>query len=146
MSLYPHLFHPILVLNEVIMVLPNFLNFFAMVLEFSITRRVGTEWTDNFNCHSIPHLFQPILTWNESIMVFLNFLNFFANFLEFSIVGQVGMERNETIICIFSPARPFPSNFCLKRTHNCFFSNFLNFFCDFLWIFYYASDWNQTEW
>ena len=41
------LFHGILQLilaeNEAIVVLFNFLNFFAIFLEFSITRRVGTE-------------------------------------------------------------------------------------------------------
>ena len=42
------IFLPILFWEEPIMVFFNFLNFFAIFLEFSITRRVGTERTDNF--------------------------------------------------------------------------------------------------
>ena len=62
-------------------------------------------------------------------------MNFFAIFLEFSITHWVGTKRNETIICIFSLSRPFPTNFCLKRRHNCIFLIFwifLQFFTNFL--------------
>ena len=38
---------PILPWNEAIMVFFNFLNFFAIFLEFSISRRVGMERDDN---------------------------------------------------------------------------------------------------
>ena len=39
-SIFLGIFHPILALNEAIMV---FLNFFAIFLELSTTRQVGTE-------------------------------------------------------------------------------------------------------
>ena len=54
---------------------------------------------------------------------FLNFLRFIWNF-----PLRIGLEWSETIIFIFSLSRPFPTNFCLKRSHNFIFSNFLNFF------------------
>ena len=47
-SFFLDLFQPFLALNEAIMVFFNFLNFFAVFLEFSITRQVGTERNDNF--------------------------------------------------------------------------------------------------
>ena len=47
-SFFLGLFHPILALNDVIMIFINFLNFFAISLEFSITRQVGTERNYNF--------------------------------------------------------------------------------------------------
>ena len=47
-SLFPDIFHPILAWNEAIVVVLNFLNFFAIFLEFSITRRAGTKRNDNF--------------------------------------------------------------------------------------------------
>ena len=59
------------------------------------------------------------------------FLNFFAICSQFSITHLVGTKRNETIIYIFSLSRPFPSNFCLKRTQNCFFPIFRIFFAIF---------------
>ena len=36
------------------------------------------------------------------------------------------------IICIFSHSWPFRTNFCLKRSHNCIFSIFLQFLMNFL--------------
>ena len=42
------LFQHILAWNEVVMVSFNFFNFFAMFLEFSLTRREGTKRSDNF--------------------------------------------------------------------------------------------------
>ena len=68
-------------------------------------------------------------------MVFLNFQNFLSICLEFSITHCVGTKRNETIIFIFSLSWPFPTNFCLKRSHNCVFLIFwffLQFFMNFL--------------
>ena len=78
------------------MVFFNFLNFFAIFLEFSITRRVGTERNDNFYFLSFSSfLFQPILACNEAIMVLFHLMNFFAIFLEFSFKRRVEMERND---------------------------------------------------
>ena len=42
-SLFHGILQPILAENEAIVVFFNFLNFFAIFLEFSISRRVGTE-------------------------------------------------------------------------------------------------------
>ena len=42
------IFQPILTWNEAIMVFYNFLNFFAIFLEFSTTSRFGTDRNDNF--------------------------------------------------------------------------------------------------
>ena len=78
------------------MVVSNFLNFFAFFLEFSITGRVGTHRNDFLFLFSLfLGLFQHILAGKEAMMVFSNFLNFFAIFLEFSILGRVGTYRND---------------------------------------------------
>ena len=42
-SLFHGILQPILAENEAVVVFFNFLNFFAIFLEFSISRRVGTE-------------------------------------------------------------------------------------------------------
>ena len=47
-SLFHGILQPILAENEAIMIFFNFLNFFAIFLEFSIARRVGTKRKDNF--------------------------------------------------------------------------------------------------
>ena len=78
------------------MVFFNLLNFFTILLEFSITHRVGTErngmeWKFLFSLFL--SVLQPILAWNGAIMVFFNFLNFLLFFLEFSISHQVGTKR-----------------------------------------------------
>ena len=76
---------------ELRMVFFNFLNFFSIFFEFSITLRVVTKRKDNFYSLFLS-FFQPILAWNEATMVFLNF---FAIFLEFSITLRVGTKRND---------------------------------------------------
>ena len=65
------------------MVFFNFLNFFAILLEFSITRRVGTERTDNFYSFSFSAFTN--LFWLEmkpywDILIFYILLLFFWNF------------------------------------------------------------------
>ena len=47
-SLFLIIFQSILTWNEAIMLFFNFSNFFAIVLEFSITHRVGTKCNDDF--------------------------------------------------------------------------------------------------
>ena len=47
-SLFPGIFHRILAWYEALVVFFSFLNFFAIFLEFSITRRAGTKRNDNF--------------------------------------------------------------------------------------------------
>ena len=108
---------PILAWNGAITVLFNLLNFFAIFLEFSLSRQVGTKRENNFNLLSLS-LFQPILAWNHAIMVFFIFLNFYATFLEFSITHRVGTERNGNTISIFALSRPVPTFLGLKRSHN----------------------------
>ena len=46
--LFLGIFQPILAWNEAVMVYFNFFNFIAIFLEFSVSRRVGTERNDNF--------------------------------------------------------------------------------------------------
>ena len=77
------------------MIFFNFYNFFAIFLEFSITRRVVTKLNENYLFSPFLGLFQLTLAWNEAIMVFFNFLDFFAIFLEFSITRRVGTKGNE---------------------------------------------------
>ena len=48
LSLFLGIFQTILALNEAIMVFFNFLNFVAIFLKVSITRRVRTKRNDNF--------------------------------------------------------------------------------------------------
>ena len=131
--------------NEAIIVFYNFLNFFAIFLEFSITCRVGTKQNNNFYFLSFLAFRNLILLQMKPKRNSSNFLNFFATFLGFSITHWVGTKRNETINFIFSHSWSFPTNFYLKRSHNCIFLSFWIFF-NFLWIFYYASGWNETEW
>ena len=92
-SLFLSLFQPILVSIEAIKVFFNFLNFFAIFLEFSIMRKDETKRYFLFS--QFLSLFQPILAWNEAIKVFFNFLNFFAIFFEFSIRRLVRTKRND---------------------------------------------------
>ena len=47
-SFFPDIFVPILDWNEAIVVFFHFLNFFAILLEFSIMRPAGTKHNDNF--------------------------------------------------------------------------------------------------
>ena len=68
--------------------------FFAIFLEFSLTRQVGTKRNNNFYFLSLS-LFQPILAWNYAVMVFFIFLNFYATFFVFSITHRVGTEQND---------------------------------------------------
>ena len=83
-SVFLDLFEPILDWNEAIMVFFNFLNFFAIFLKISISRRVGTE--GNGTIIFIFALSNPFATYFDLIRihnVFFNFLNFFAIFFNF---------------------------------------------------------------
>ena len=57
------IFQPILAWNESLMIFFNFYYFFAIFLEFSITRRVGTKWNENF--YFLPFLDFSNLLWLE---------------------------------------------------------------------------------
>ena len=97
------------------MVFFNFLNFFAISLEFFITSRVGIDRNDNFYLLyflSFPYF---VLAWKEGIMVFFNFFEIFLLFFSNSLV-RVGWELIGTIIFIFSLSWPFPTCFGFKRS------------------------------
>ena len=99
--------------NEAIMASFNFFNFFAIFLEFSITRRVGTERKDNFyflSFTAFSDLFCLKCSHNGIFLIFLLFLwNFQLRF---------GWERSGMIIFIFSLSHHFPTYFGLKWIRN----------------------------
>ena len=120
------------------MLFSNFLNFFAVFLEFSITGRIGTHRNDFFLFlfSLFHHLFQPILAWKEAMVVIYNFLNFFAIFWEFSIVCWVGKHRNDFFL--------FSLFLGLSQPILAWNENF-EFFCYFFGIFNSGSGWNPLE-
>ena len=89
---FTSIFHPILALNEAIMVFFNFLNYFAIFLEFSILRRVRAKRNENFYFPPFSSVFQPILALNEAIMVFFNFFDIFFG-ISYYASGWSGTER-----------------------------------------------------
>ena len=103
------LVHLILAWNKATMVFFNFLDFFLIFLQFSITRRVGTKRNDNFYFPSFSAFFN--LFWLEMKLqrYFLIFWIFYWNFLL-----RVRLERNGTITFIFLPSHSFPIYFGLK--------------------------------
>ena len=124
------------------MVFLNFFTFFAIFLEFYITRRVGTKRNNNFFFLSFSAFYN--LFWLEMkpqpyFLIFLIFWIFYWNFLL-----CVGRERNGMITFIFWLSYPFPTYFGLKWILNDILS-FLQFFCYFFLIFYYASGRNEME-
>ena len=83
--------------NEAIMVFFKFLNFFAIFLEFSISRQVGTKRNGTIIIiFSLSRPFHTYFAWKKAIMVFFNFLNFFTILLEFSITRRVGTEGTDS--------------------------------------------------
>ena len=64
-SLFLCIFQQILAWNDAIMVFFNFLNFFTIFFEFSLTRRLGTERNDNFYFLSFPGLSNLFLLENK---------------------------------------------------------------------------------
>ena len=119
------------------------MNFFAIFLEFSLTRRVGTKRNDNtyfLSSSSLSKLFWLEMKPSLYFLIFWIFLLIFWNFLL-----RIGLERNGTIIFIFSLARPFPPYFGWKWCYNGFFQ-FFEFFCYFFGFFHYELGRNETEW
>ena len=106
----------------------NFLNFFTVFLEFSITGHVGTKRNDNFYFLSFSAFFN--LFWLGKMpwwcfLIFWNCLLFFCTFLLW-----VGQERNGMIIFIFSLSQSSLTYFALKWSCNGIFQ-FFEFFCYF---------------
>ena len=83
-SLFLSLSLPILAWKEAMMVFSEFLNSFTIILEFSITGRVGTHGNDFF--YFLSFIAFPNLIWFEKMLwwcflIFWIFLLFFWNFL-----------------------------------------------------------------
>ena len=118
--------------NEAVMVFFNFLNFFPIFLQFSITRRVGTKRNDNFyfpTFSAFCNLFWLEMKPQPHVLIFLIFRLFYWNFLL-----RVGLERNWTITFIFLLSHTFPTYFGLKWIlHDIFY--FLQFLILFFWNF-----------
>ena len=89
------------------MVFFNFLNFFAISLEFSIMATVGIDQNDNFYLLSFSAF--PNLFWlKEKPHGVLYFFEFFLLFFEFSIMGRVGIDGNDNFYFL-SLSQPFPT-------------------------------------
>ena len=138
-SIFFSLLHPILAWNETIMVIFHFLNFFAIFLEFSITRRVGTERNgteQNNNFYFLPlsalsNLFWPEIKPYWHFLIFLIYLLFFSNFL--LRARRVGTEQNDNFY--FLPLSALSNLFWLKIKplwHFLIFLIYLLFFSNFL--------------
>ena len=111
----------------------NFWNFFAIFLEFSISRRVGTKRHGTIIIiFSLSRPFQTYFAWKEAIVVFFNFLNFFAIFLEFSITRRVGTERTGPINFFFFLHLVIFQPFLAWNEAIMVYFNFLNFFASLL--------------
>ena len=112
------------------MVFFNFLNVFAIFLEFSLSRHVEMKQNETtIFIFSLSLRFTPNfgLKWSQNGI--FNFLNVFAIFLEFSISSRVGTKRNDTFI--FSLSRLYQPILAWNVAIMVFF-NFLNFFAIFL--------------
>ena len=110
------------------MVFSKFLNAFTIILEFSITGRVGTHGNDFFYFLSFTAF--PNLIWFEKTLwwCFLIFWIFFTIFLEFSITGRVDTNQDNffsLFLALFQPILAWKEALLV-------FSNFLNFFAIFL--------------
>ena len=108
------------------MVVFNFLNFFAIFLEFCLARRERTKWSDNFyflSFSAFSNLFWLGMKPSWYFSIFWIFLLFFWNFHL-----PIGKEWNGAIIFIFSLSQPFPTYLGWKWCHNGIFIIFFNFF------------------
>ena len=105
------------------------MNFFAIFLEFSLTRQFGMKRNDNFSFLSLS-LFHPILAWNEATIVFFDFFEFSSLFFEFSITSPIGRERKDNFY--FFSFSAFSNLFCHEMKPQWYFFYFFLFFCIFL--------------
>ena len=115
------------------MVFLNFLNIFAIFLEFSIVRRVGTK--RNETIIFVFSLFQPFLTYfglKRNHKRFFNFLKFFPIFLEYSITRWVRTKWNDIFYFLYFTT--FSILFSLEMKPQWYFLIFLNFLI-FFWNF-----------
>ena len=93
-----------------------YFDFFALFMEFYITRRIGTKRNDNFYFISFSALSNLFWLEMKSQWYFLIFIFFFLFFWNFLL--PVELERNGETIFIFSLSRPFQTYFGFKRSHN----------------------------
>ena len=111
------------------MVFFKFLNFFATFLEFSITRRVGTKFNDNFcftSFSAISNLFWLQMKPQWYFLIFWNFL-----FGIFDYVSGRNWTETEWSFLFSLFLGLFQHIFAWKVDITVFF-NFLNFFVIFL--------------
>ena len=112
------------------MIFFNFLNFFAIFLEFSIKRWVGTKRNDLFYFlyfSTISNLFWLEMKPKWYFLIFLNFLIFFRNFLL-----TVRSEGNGKKIFIFHFLGLSPPILARNEAIMVLFFCLLNFFAIFL--------------
>ena len=119
------------------------MNFFAIFLEFSISRRVGTRRNDTFYILSFPAFSIRFCLEMKPLWYFLIFWIFLLFCWNFQLRDR--QERNGMRIFIFSISHHFPTYFGLKWAHCGIFFIF-QLFCYFFGIFYFASGRNETEW
>ena len=113
-------------------VFPNFLNFFAIWLEFSILGRVETRRKDFYyflSFSAFPILFRLEMKLWWCFLIFWIFLVFL-----FSFLLRVGKEHISTIFIILSLSRPFSHSILAWNEAMLVFSNFFEFFCYFFKI------------
>ena len=103
-SLVPDLFQPILAWNEAVTLFFNFLNFYAVFLKFSITRRVGIERNHDFYFLSFSAFSDLLWLEIKPLRYFLIFKIFYAIFLKFSIKRRAGTEWNDNFFFLSFPA------------------------------------------
>ena len=138
MSLFPGLFKPILAWNEAPMIFFNFLNFFALFFEFSITPRVRMKRNDNF-------YFLSFSVFSNQFWLEMNpqwYFLIFQIFLEFSSVRLEGTKRNNNFYFLYFSY--FSDLFWLEMNHNGISFIFWIFYY-FYGIFNYASGRNETK-
>ena len=137
-SFFLILFQPIMAWNVSIMVLFNFLIFFAIFLEFLL--RVGLERNGTI-------IFIFSLSWTISAYFGLKWIHngifeFFLLFLWYFLL-RVGLEQNGTIIFIFSLSRPFPPYYGLNESIMVFF-NFFAIFLEFSIMRRVGTEWKDN--
>ena len=108
------------------------MNFFAIFLEFSLTRQFGTKRNDNFSFLSLS-LFHPILAWNEATIVLFDFFEFSSLFFEFSITSPIGRERKDNFY--FFSFSAFSNLFCHEMKPQWYFLILFYFFSLFLELY-----------
>ena len=129
-SLFCGLSQPSFAWKEAMMVLSNFLNFFAIFLEFPIPGWVETH--RNEFCYFLSFSAFPILFWLEMKLCWC-FLIFWI-FLLFFKIFYYGSVRNtsERFFFLFSLFHSFSQPIFAWKGAMMVFSNFLNFFAIFL--------------